>query len=119
MFLLHSQKRVWSETFPLHSWVSSDVRVLWTAGPGVLIVGFALQEVFRDLLHPTMTGTFSDYAGKAIFRLFRRSRSILSLAGPLALIVVIFGWTVLLGVGFALIYWSDFPNGFGHKPDRP
>lgn len=75
------------------------------------MVVFALQEVFRDLFHPTMTGTFSDYAGRIIFRLFRRSRSFLSLAGPLSLIVVIFGWTVLLGVGFALIYWSD-PGAF-------
>ena len=88
------------------------MRVLWTAGLGVFLVGFALQEVFRDLFHPTMTGTLSDYMGRAIFRLFRRSRSSLSLAGPLALIVVIVGWALLLGVGFALIYWSDFPDGF-------
>ncbi len=101
--------------------VSSHVRAVWTAGPGVLMVGFALQEVFRDLFHPTMAGSLSDYVARTIFRLFRRSRSTLALAGPLALIVVIVCWAFLLGVGFALIYWSDFPGGFrslaGQAPD--
>ncbi|MGA8027044.1 MAG: potassium channel family protein [Bryobacteraceae bacterium] len=88
------------------------MRALWTAVPGVLIVAFALAEVFQDLFHPTLTGSLSDYVARTMFRLFRLRVSMLSLAGPLTIVVVIFSWAFLLSSGFALIYCASFPAGF-------
>ena len=76
------------------------------------MVAFALLEVFQDLFHPTLSGSLSDYIARTVFRLFRRRPSTLSLAGPLALVIVISCWAFLLGTGFALIYWAAFPDGF-------
>jgi hypothetical protein len=76
------------------------------------MVCFALREVFRDLFHPTWSGSLSDYVGRTLFALFRRSRSFASLAGPLSLVVVISCWASLLAIGFALIFWTAYPGGF-------
>ncbi|MBV9294835.1 MAG: two pore domain potassium channel family protein [Acidobacteriaceae bacterium] len=97
------------------------MRALCIAVAGIFIVGFALLEVFRDLFHPSLTGSLSDFVARSTFRLFRRWPSKLSLAGPLSLVIVILCWVLLLGGGFALIYWSAFPAGFrtfnGQSPD--
>jgi hypothetical protein len=49
---------------------------------------------------------------RGVFRLFRRRRSLISIAGPLALVLVILCWAFLLAAGFALIYWGSFPADF-------
>jgi hypothetical protein len=85
---------------------------LLTMMPGVLIVVFGLYEVFQDLFHPTRTGSLSDHVSRTVFIVFRRRRSILPFAGPLALVLVIFCWVFLLAAGFALIYWSSVPADF-------
>jgi hypothetical protein len=79
---------------------------------GVLIVSFALREVFQDLFHPARVGSLSDFVGRTVFRAFRHRSSTRSLAGPLSLVIVIFSWALLQAVGFALIYWAAFPSGF-------
>jgi hypothetical protein len=79
---------------------------------GVLILGFAFREIFQDLFHPTRTGSLSDFVGRTIFRLFRRSARVLTLAGPLSLVIVIVSWALLQALGFALIYWTVFPSDF-------
>jgi Ion channel len=83
-----------------------------SAGCGVLIVAFAFRETFKDLFHPTRTGTLSDFVGRTLFRLFRTGTPALSLAGPLSLVVVILCWAFLQALGFALIYWAGFPAQF-------
>ncbi len=88
------------------------MRGLWIAGLGILMVGFALLEVFRDLFHPSLTGSLSEHVARTTFRLFRRWPSKLGLAGPVSLVIIILCWVLLLGSGFALIYWSAFPGGF-------
>jgi Ion channel len=88
------------------------MRVLWTVVPGVLIIAFAFTEIFQDLFHPTHTGSLSDWIGRSLFRLFRRWPRALSSAGPLTVVLVIFCWALLQGLGFALIYWYAFPDGF-------
>lgn len=85
---------------------------LLTMAPGALIVAFGLYEVFQDLFHPTRTGSLSDSVSRAIFVLFRRRKSLLPFAGPLALVLVILCWVFLLAAGFALIYWSSCPAAF-------
>jgi Ion channel len=92
--------------------VSLDVRVLWTVLPGVSIIVFAFTEIFQDLFHPTHTGSLSDWIGRSLFRLFRRWPSALSTAGPLTIVLVILCWALLQVLGFALIYWAAFPNGY-------
>lgn len=92
----------------MHAW--------WTIVAGAVVVAFALREIFQDLFQPTAAGLLSGYIARRIFRMARRSRSTLTLAGPLALVIVILCWTGLLGIGFALIYWSSFPNGFKTAP---
>lgn len=93
------------------------MRWLWTAVPGACIVGFAFWEIFQDLFHPTLRGSFSDWVGRSTFRLFRRHRpSLLSMAGPLTLLIVIFSWAFFQALGFALIYWVAFPADFQLNP---
>ncbi|HWF47077.1 MAG TPA: ion channel [Bryobacteraceae bacterium] len=94
-----------------------DLRWLWTAVPGACIVAFAFWEIFQDLFHPALRGSFSDRVGRSLFRLFRRhSPSLLSMAGPLTLVIVIFSWALLQAFGFALIYWMAFPQDFELNP---
>ncbi len=91
---------------------------IW-AGVGICVVLLAIREVFRDLFHPTETGSLSDYLGRTIFNLLRRTPSWLPLAGPLSLILVIFSWALLQATGFALIYWAVFPASFQLSNGRP
>lgn len=83
-----------------------------TAVPGVILVVFGLREVFRDLFHPSKSGSLSVYLARTIFRNFRARASLLPLAGPLSLVLVILSWVLLLGVGFSLIYFGSFPAEF-------
>ncbi len=86
--------------------------ILWTAVPGIVIAAMTMREIFKDLFHPSASGSLSDYIGRTLFRLFRRWPSILPLAGPLSLVVVILCWALLIAIGFALIYWGVFPGEF-------
>ena len=88
------------------------MRLLWTALPGALILGFTLRETFKDLFHPTRTGALSDYYGRRFFRVLRRWPATLSMAGPLTLVAVILSWALLQAIGFALIYLAGFPGNF-------
>lgn len=46
----------------------------------------------------------SDSVGRSAFRIFRRWPSVLSMAGPLCLVMVILCWVLMIAIGFALIY---------------
>lgn len=85
---------------------------LLAACGGVLIIGAVVVEVFKDLFQPSDSGALSDWVGRRLFNLLRRRRSILPLAGPLALVAVIGSWVVLLVLGFALVYYVGFPEQF-------
>ena len=45
-----------------------------------------------------------------------RGHRLFPLAGPVALVVVITTWALLLIVGWALIYWPHMPGGFRFDP---
>ena len=95
------------------------MRWLWTAVPGACLVAFAFWEIFQDLFHPALSGSFSGWVGRSTFRLFRRYRpSLLSMAGPLTFVIVIFSWALLQALGFALIYWVAFPQDFQLNPSN-
>src|SRR5581483_7305743 len=89
---------------------------MWTALPGACLVCFAFWEIFQDLFHPTLSGSWSDWVARSFFRFFRQWPSILPAAGPLALVTVIFSWSFFQALGFALIYWVAFPARFQINP---
>ena len=51
--------------------------------------------------------------------MFRRIPGLLSNAGPLAIVLVIFLWSALVCVGFALIYWATLPGFFKIQAGQP
>jgi hypothetical protein len=94
--------------------------VWWKAAVGAAIVIFAVREMFSDLFHPTRSGALSEWIASRLFHAFRRWPSVLPTSGPLSIAVVIMAWALLLGTGFAFIYWSCFPAAFAvHTQTRP
>jgi hypothetical protein len=83
-------------------------RIALEIGGSVLIL-YGLREVFRDIFHPSRSGTMSDYIGRSFSLLMRRTRFRPAL-GPLALITVVLCWVGLITVGFALIYCALLPT---------
>jgi hypothetical protein len=79
---------------------------------GMMLVGLVVWEVFNDLFHPTNSGALSDWLGRRLFNLFRRTKTMLPLAGPLALVSTIATWVSLLMLGFACIFYGSVPAGF-------
>ncbi len=83
---------------------------------GTLMVLVALRDVFDTLFHPHGRGTVSQGLIRGIWRMMHRlargNHALLSLAGPIAFIAVIAVWGGLVVVGFALILWPHFPEGF-------
>lgn len=79
---------------------------------GIAVVLYTLREVFRDIFHPTLSGTVSDLVARSASRMFRRTR-FRPAAGPGALVTVIVLWVVSSAVGFALIYYPLFPEQLG------
>jgi hypothetical protein len=91
------------------------VTALSTAA-GVFLVLLALRDVFDTLFHPHGRGVVSQAVIQGVWRamrtLVRGNHAALSLAGPSAFIAVIVVWGALVVVGFALMLWPHFPDGF-------
>jgi Ion channel len=83
---------------------------------GAFLVLVVLRDVFDTLFHPHGSGAVSQAVIRAIWRgmrtLVRGNHAALSLAGPIAFVSVIFVWGALVVLGFALIFWPHFPEGF-------
>lgn len=43
----------------------------------------------------------------------------LTSAGPLSIVIVIFCWTALVTIGFSFIFWSKFPGDFVNSSNEP
>jgi hypothetical protein len=84
----------------------------WPAVVGSIIIAVAVREIFRDLFQPSGSGALSSFVGRWVFQLARKLTFLMSIAGPLALVIVIGCWTFLLASGFALVYSSSYPEGF-------
>ncbi|WP_369131171.1 potassium channel family protein [Modestobacter roseus] len=82
---------------------------------GGLVVVVGLRDVFQTLWHPTGTGWLSGHVMSAVWRLARsqqqRGRPGV-LAGPVAMVLSIVAWVVVLVVGFTLVYAPHMPEGF-------
>ena len=79
---------------------------------GMMLVVLVVWEVFNDIFHPTNSGALSDWLGRRLFNLFRRTKTMLPVAGPLALVSTIAVWVSLLMLGFACIFYGSVPAGF-------
>ncbi|PZA22240.1 two pore domain potassium channel family protein [Modestobacter versicolor] len=82
-------------------------------GAAVLAVG--LRDVFHTLWHPSGHGGVSRRVMAAVWRAGRRARQqgrSSVLAGPLAMVVVVFTWVTLVVLGCTLVYWPHLPAGF-------
>jgi hypothetical protein len=76
---------------------------------GALLVLWTLREVFRDLFHPSASGSLSVFVARTLFMLMRRWKRLLPASGPVSLVCVIAIWVLLIAFGFSLIY-SAFPS---------
>lgn len=80
---------------------------------GTLLVLVVIREVFHSLFHPSGQGGLTMSAFRIVWRvtgrLGPRARSV---AGPLAMVLVIASWVGAMLVGWALIYLPWLPEGF-------
>jgi hypothetical protein len=79
---------------------------------GVLLIVVALNDVFHTLLRPASTGRLTTYMFRAAWSVSHRRPALLTVGGPLTILVTIGVWIVLVTVGWALIYLPHFPDGF-------
>jgi voltage-gated potassium channel Kch len=89
------------------------MRIL-AAALGVLLIGFALRDLFQTLFHVNASGILTRLVPRALWRMARATRRerAMQITGPVALVSVIFLWAALMVVGWALIYWGAIPSGF-------
>src|SRR6195952_5478065 len=76
---------------------------------GAFLVLFGLREVFRDIFHPTRSGTLSEFVGRGTSLLMRGTR-LRPAVGALALVMTIGCWIATLAFGFSLVYWGLAPR---------
>jgi hypothetical protein len=87
--------------------------VILTAA-AVALVAVALRDVFDTLFHESGRAVISRLLMRGVWRVFRRlgGRRRLSLAGPIALIVVVMSWALMLVVGWGLLLMPHMPDDF-------
>jgi hypothetical protein len=82
---------------------------------GVVVILYALRDIFHTLWHPAGFGTLSGMVFRGTWRMTklagRRSRPT-ELAGPLGLLGTLGTWAALSVIGFALVYLPRMPDGF-------
>jgi hypothetical protein len=97
------------------------VQWLVTALGGVLVL-FVLRDMFHTLFHPSGRGGLSWAVMRVVWRIGGRAPRIGALTGPLALLAAIATWSVLLVLGWALVYLPHIPEAFtyasGLQPAR-
>jgi Ion channel len=83
---------------------------------GIALIAIALRDVFDTLFHPHGRGVVSERLIRVVWRLLRtafgRSPHLLSLAGPLAFLLVVMSWVVMVVVGAALIILPHLPEDY-------
>jgi Ion channel len=79
-------------------------------GAGLVLV--ALRDIFHTIWYPSGRGGLSRRLMGAVWRVGRRRRAVGPLTGPLAMVVVVLAWVLLILLGWALVYWPHLPDGF-------
>jgi Ion channel len=87
-------------------------------GAGLILV--ALRDIFDTLFHPSGRGMLSRVLPRLLWhgarRFGRRYPLVQELCGPVTLLAVLASWTVLLTVGWALVFWPCLTGGFSIAP---
>ncbi len=88
---------------------------LATAG-GIALILIAARDVFDTLFHPHGRGVISEALVRATWKGIRaasaRRSRLLSLAGPIAFLLVVLSWVALVVVGGALIILPHLPERY-------
>jgi voltage-gated potassium channel Kch len=83
---------------------------------GAAVVLITLRDVLKELFHPGGSGSLSKHVQTMVWHAYRRlardKPARLAMAGPIALVGVLVMWTVLLALGWALVYWPYLPDAF-------
>lgn len=83
---------------------------------GFLVVILGLWDMFRSLLRPEGQGTMSALVFSGVWKISKViGHRFGSAVGPLSMIVVIFLWVLLQGLGWGLIYLPHTPEGFSYS----
>ena len=94
--------------------------VLAATALGIALIAVVAHDVFDALFHHRGAGILSGAVMRVTWRGFRRAsvwrRSLLPLAGPIALVAVVAVWLVLLVMGWALVLWPHIIDGFRFDP---
>ena len=61
---------------------------------------------------PSKSGSLSEFVARRTFAVLHPFKGMLEDAGPLAIVLVILTWALLMSVGFALIYWAFASGNF-------
>ena len=82
---------------------------------GLVLIAVALRDIFHTLWHPGGFGTLSHvlfaFTWRAV-KLRHRGSRLSGSAGPLGLLLTLGTWTLLLVIGFALLYFPRMPQDF-------
>ncbi len=101
--------------------------VIWlSVAAGCMIIALVIVDIVLTLFTPSMRGRMNIMLVGAVWRLSRpfarRSSLARELAGPLTFLSVVTLWALMIGLGWALIYWpflrSDFLVNFGLDLNR-
>ncbi len=85
------------------------------AAAGLVVVLVVLRDIFHTLFHPSGQGTIAWLVMGVVWRVSRGlggRRRLGGLAGPLAIVAAIGAWTVLVVLGWTLVYWPFMPEHF-------
>ncbi|GAA5162230.1 hypothetical protein GCM10023321_47510 [Pseudonocardia eucalypti] len=83
---------------------------------GAALILLAVIDVFVTLFFHAERPALSRVLIRGIWSFCRRlpPPGLLTLAGPVSFLVVVTDWALLLGVGWALVYWPWMPGDFTH-----
>ncbi|SDD54237.1 Ion channel [Geodermatophilus telluris] len=88
----------------------------WAAtAAGALLVALVLRDVVHTLWHPSGRRGLSRRLMQVLWRAGRAARRRSGsgfLGGPVAMVVVVLTWVLLLVLGWTLVYWPHVPGGF-------
>lgn len=76
-----------------------------------------LRDVFHTLWHPAGRGDLSMWVSSTLWRASRRlpaGSRVGAVTGPLAMAAVAGLWTVLIVLGWTLVYWPHVAHGFSY-----
>jgi hypothetical protein len=82
---------------------------------GVAMMAIAIFDIFETLLDPEDQGRVTDRISWTVWRICKLlPKQVMTYAGPLAYISVLFTWAFLLITGGAFIYWPFMPDSFAY-----